>query len=90
MIEYFSEHSNATRKTEGEHKGWMSQCDIAALCHWDLSIKEHRALLEELLPALASSSEEWDEQKPYEAMMKRRGELKYFSPKTWLVNPRRS
>ena len=80
IMEFFKESVDETRKTDTEMFGWMSQYEIADICKWNLSIEAHKELLESLLPTL-KSSEDWDDTKPYDAMMKRNGELKYYFEK---------
>ena len=77
VMEFYKESADEEKETTGELNGWMSQYDIAKICNWNLAIKGHQILLDQLLPGLASNAE-WDETKPYEAMMKKAGELRYW------------
>lgn len=79
-MEFYKESCDETKETSGEVVGWMSQYDIAKACHWNLNIKGHQVLLENMLKGLESNTD-WDETKPYEANMKAAGELRYYFSK---------
>jgi len=80
VMEFFKETTDEEKKIDIQMSGYMSQYDVAKLCNWDLAIKGHQDMLKALLPSL-ESSDDWDMSKPYEAMMKKQGELRYWFEK---------
>jgi hypothetical protein len=87
-MEFYKESANETKETTGELVGWMSQYDIAKACNWDLAIRGHQVLLENLLKGLESNTD-WDESNPYEASMKQAGELRYYFSKEMIATNKR-